>query len=97
MDAQVYAAFLKYAEDKAPSIAKTMLQGVGGMSLGYLGGYGAGRGIEALAKRTGVPASTMAMKVLPIAGLVGGAAYPAWKAYEQKEIARAVAHKRSQK
>lgn len=73
----------KPQKSKGPTITGTVARGLGGLAVGTMAGYGAGKAVEALGgKRVG-------RWVPPIATAAGaglGAAYPLWKAYELETL-----------
>jgi len=78
---------------KPPTVIGTMARSLGGMALGTVAGYGAGRLAE---KAMGPGVSRFIPLVASGAGLGLGAIYPYMKAQEAKELRDAVEHKRKQ-
>lgn len=70
-------------------------EGALGLGTGMLAGYGAGRLLEVITKKLGIPKGQLLPPIISAAGTGIGVGYPLWKAYEQEELRRAVESKRS--
>jgi hypothetical protein len=82
------------AEEKPPTITGVLGQSLLGLGTGIAAGYGLGRALEAIGRRTGIPIPVIASRVGSVAGATVGAGYPLLKAYEQQELQRALAARR---
>ena len=65
------------------SLGRTMASNALGLAAGTAAGYGAGKLIETVAKKKGVPMGAVWPKVLKGATTAMGVAYPLWKMTEQ--------------
>lgn len=73
-------------DDEGPgpkSLGRTMASNALGLAAGTAAGYGAGKLIETVAKKKGVPMGAVWPKVMKGATTAMGMAYPIWKMTEQ--------------